>query len=92
MSSHNGERNNLSISWPFTAAGLAVTVGLVYFCLGFAIHDRKPIDESIEVEGPIKLAGHYTVFWVSLLVAAALIVGGIIVNQGRARRRATAHR
>lgn len=91
MAHHKGERNDLSISWPFTTAALALTLGLAWFCLGFAIHDRKPISEDIEVEGPIKLAGHYPVFWALLGVAALFTIFGIIVNMGRARRRAAAN-
>ncbi len=91
MSSHKGERNDLSISWPFTTAALALAAALSWFCLGFAIHDRKPIEEDAVVEGPIKLAGHYPVFWALLLVGALLVVFGIVVNLGRARKRALAH-
>lgn len=90
MAQHNSERNDLSVSWPFTAAGLAITLALAWFCLGFAIHDRKPIDDSIEVTGPIELKGHYQVFWILILVAAVLIIGGIAFNRQRARRRLAA--
>lgn len=81
---------NLSISWPFTFAGLLVLVGLVYFCLGFAIHDRKPVDEKQVVEGPIELAGHYTVFWVTILAAIIIGIAGYVINYNRAKRRQAA--
>lgn len=87
MAHHNGERKDLSVSWPFTTAGFAITLALAWFCLGFAIRDRKPIEEGQTVEGPIELSGHFPVFWSLLLVAAVLIVGGIIFNVTRARRR-----
>lgn len=92
MAQHTGESKNLSVSWPFTTAALAVTLALAWFCLGFAIHDRKPIDETTTVEGPTELAGHYKVFWLLLAVAAVLIVGGIIANLIRDRQRMAATR
>lgn len=84
---HNENERGLSITWPFTFAGLCLTLALSWFCLGFAIADRKPIGEA-EVEGPIKLAGHYPVFWTLLLVGAISVAFGIAVNLTRERKRA----
>ena len=84
---HDDNQSNLSITWPFTFAGLCLTLALSWFCLGFAIADRKPIDESIEITGPIKLAGHYPVFWGLLILGAISVAFGIIVNLSRERRR-----
>jgi hypothetical protein len=83
---HDDNERPLSISWPFTFAGLCLTIALSWFCLGFAIGDRK-LPEPAVVEGPTKLAGHYTVFWGLLLVGAISIAFGIIVNMTRDRRR-----
>jgi hypothetical protein len=84
---HDDNERSLSISWPFTFAGLCLTLALSWFCLGFAIADRKPIGEA-EVEGPIKLAGHYQGFWGLLILGAISIAFGIVVNLSRERRRA----
>jgi hypothetical protein len=83
---HDENERGLSITWPFTFAGLCLTLALSWFCLGFAIADRKPIGEA-EVEGPIKLAGHYPVFWVLLLIGAVSVTLGIVVNLTRERSR-----
>jgi len=80
MAQRTSEAKNLSTTWPFTLAGLLVTIGLSYFCLGFAIHDRKPVVEDQVVEGPIKLAGHYEVFWITILAAIVLCIAGYVVN------------
>ncbi len=92
MASHNGERKDLSVSWPFTTGAFLIAIALAWFCLGFAIHDRKPIEEDAKISGPIELAGHYTVFWMLLLVAAVLIVGGAIGNTIRRQHRLAAER
>lgn len=84
---HNDNERGLPISWPFTFAGLCLTLALSWFCLGFAINDRKPIGEA-EVEGPTKLAGHYPVFWALLVIGAISVILGLIVNMTRDRQRA----
>ena len=84
---HDDNERGLSISWPFTFAGLCLTIALAWFCLGFAIADRKLPAPAVS-EGPTKLAGHYPVFWVLLLAGALSIAFGIIVNMTRDRRRA----
>ena len=66
--------------WPFTLAGLFIVIGLVWFQVGFAVHDAG--DE---------LWGHYSVFWACLLVALVLIIGGGIWNTVQGRRRRMAH-
>lgn len=83
---HTDNERSLSISWPFTFAGLCLTAALAWFCLGFAIADRK-LPEPAVAEGPIKLAGHYPVFWLLLLIGAVSIAFGIIVNMTRDSRR-----
>ncbi len=84
---HDDNARGLSISWPFTFAGLCLTVALSWGCLGFALADRK-LPEPAKSEGPTKLAGHYPVFWGLLLLGAVSIAFGIIVNMTRDRRRA----
>lgn len=79
--------NNLSISWPFTFAGLCLTLALAWFCLGFAIADRK-LPEPAETEGPTELAGHFPVFWLLLAIGAVSVIGGIVWNMTRERRHA----
>ena len=92
MAHHTGEKNDLSVSWPFTLGALFVTAALVWFCLGFALHDRKSIDENIKVEGPTSLPKHLPIFWYLLLAAAVLIVGGAIFNVMRRQKRLVASR
>ncbi len=70
--------------WPFTLAGLLIVVGLIWFQLGFAVHDAGT------EEAPRELWAHYQVFWACLLIALVLIIGGGIVNTVRSRRRAAA--
>ena len=84
---HDHNELGLAISWPFAFAGLCLTLALSWFCLGFAIADRK-LPEPAVAEGPIELAGHYPVFWTLLLVGAVSTVFGIIVNMTRDSRRA----
>jgi len=83
--SHEEERN-LPQVWPFTLAGLLLMIALAWFCLGFAILDRKPIDSNAKVEGPTKLVHHYTVFWGLIAATVALILFGIVLNMIRRRR------
>ncbi len=91
MAHGTSEPKNLSITWPFTFAGLLVTFALIYFCLGFAIHDRKPVVEEQVVEGPTSLAGHFTVFWICILAAVVISIAGYIVNYSRAKKRQAAY-
>lgn len=83
--SHDTDKK-LSISWPFTFAGLCLTAALVWFCLGFAIEDRK-LPEPAVTTGPTELKGHYTYFWLLLLIGAVFVIGGIVVNLMRERQR-----
>jgi hypothetical protein len=80
------EERDLPQVWPFSLAGVLLIVALSWFCLGFAIADRKPIDTSAKVEGPIKLAHHYTVFWGLLAAGLALVILGTVINMVRRRR------
>ncbi len=84
---HDDDRN-LSITWPFSFAGLCLLVALVWFCLGFAIKDRK-LPEPAVTTGPTELPGHLSVFWILLLVGAVSVAFGLVVNLTRARRRET---
>lgn len=86
MAHGNDKNKNLPISWPFTFAGLCLTIALVWFCLGFAIEDRK-LPEPFEATGPTELAGHYTVFWIFLLIGAISVGFGIVYNMLRDRHR-----
>ena len=83
---HDDNERPLPITWPFTFAGLCLTLALSWFCLGFAIADRKPIGAT-KVEGPTKLAGQYSGFWLLLVIGALSVAFGIIVNMTRDRRR-----
>ncbi len=90
MAHGTSESEKLSITWPFRVAGLSLLVSLVYFCLGFAIHDRKPLDEKTEVSGPIVLRGHYEVFRYGIYLAILLCIGGYVFNYIRAKKRIAA--
>lgn len=83
---HDNEKG-LSVTWPFTFAGLCLTAALSWFCLGFAIADRK-LPPPAEVTGPTELKGHYTLFWAFLVIGAVSVAVGIVVNMTRASRRA----
>ncbi len=84
---HDHNERGLSISWPFTFAGLCLTAALSWFCLGFAIEDRK-LPEPAVATGPTELAGHYSIFWLLLLIGAVSTVLGIVINMTRSRGRA----
>ncbi|MBU6363001.1 MAG: hypothetical protein KGQ95_02155 [Acidobacteria bacterium] len=66
--------------WPFTLAGLLIVIALVWFQLGFAVHDMGR-----------ELWAHYTLFWALLLIALVLIIAGGIWNTVQGRRRRMAH-
>ncbi len=66
--------------WPFTLAAFIIVVGLVWFQLGFAVHDMGR-----------SLWAHYGVFWGCLLVGLILIIAGGIWNTVQGRRRRMAH-
>jgi hypothetical protein len=83
---HDDNDHDLPKSWPFTFAGLCLTVALVWFCLGFAIKDRK-LPEGFEQEGPTELAGHFPVFWGLLALGALSVIVGIVMNMVRENRR-----
>lgn len=82
---HDNEQN-LSISWPFTFAGLCLLFALSWFCLGFAIEDRKLPEPSVTT-GPTSLPAHYTAFWIALLIGAVSVIVGIVFNMTRNHRR-----
>jgi hypothetical protein len=82
----NDNAAKLSITWPFTFAGLCLTVALCWFCLGFALRDRKLPEPAVST-GPIELQGHYTVFWGLLILGAISVLGGIAFNLARERNR-----
>ena len=71
------DNSGLPAVWPFTLAGFLIVVGLVWFQIGFAVHDAGK-----------ELWAHYPLFWACLLVALVLIIGGGIWNtvQGNKRR------
>lgn len=73
---HATDDDDLPQAWPFTLAGVFLTLGIVWFCLGFAVHDAGK-----------SLWGHYSVWWACVLVALALVIGGGIWNTLRSRRR-----
>lgn len=62
--------------WPFTLAGVFVLVGIVWFLLGFAVHD---VGKTLPV--------HYTVWWASIVIAVVLVIGGGIYNTLWSHRR-----
>ena len=76
---HEKNDDDLPQVWPFTLAGLLIVVAIIWFCLGFAVHDAGQ-----------ELWVHYTVWWVCLLAALVLIIGGGIWNTLQSRRRAAA--
>ncbi len=76
---HAMDDDDLPQVWPFTLAGVFIVVAIIWFFLGFAVHDAGST-----------LPGQYAVWWIGLLVAAALIVGGGIWNTLRSRRRTAA--
>lgn len=67
---------DLPATWPFRLAGTLTIIAMVWFCLGFAIEDMGE-----------KLSGHMPVFWLLLLAAALLTLGGGVFNVSRERRR-----
>lgn len=82
---HDNEKD-LPISWPFTFAGFCLMFALIWFCLGFAIEDRKlPAPEV--ATGPTELKWHFPLFWILLLVGAVSVAVGIVINMARSRRR-----
>ncbi len=83
---HYDNEESLSISWPFTFAGLCLTFALVWFCLGFALEDRKLPPPDVAT-GPTSLPGHYTLFWLALLIGAVSVIFGIVFNMTRDHRR-----
>ena len=76
----------LPIRWPFTFAGFCLIFALVWFCLGFAIEDRK-LPPPAKVTGPTELKWHYQLFWIALLIGAVSVALGIAYNMTRDRRR-----
>lgn len=90
MAQGTSSSNNLSVTWPFRFAGLLLLISLVYFCLGFAIHDRKPLDDTIEVSGPTELKYHYDIFKWGIVAAIVLCIAGYIFNYVRAKKRIAA--
>ncbi|MGD9694659.1 MAG: hypothetical protein AB7V42_03245 [Thermoleophilia bacterium] len=77
MAQHgDGGPSDLPATWPFRLAGTIFIIAMVWFCLGFAIHDLGNT-----------LDGHMGVFKWLMIVAAVLVVGGTIFNIDRERRR-----
>ncbi len=76
---HAMDDDDLPQVWPFSLAGVFIVVAIIWFLLGFAFHDAGA-----------KLPGQYVVWWICLLIAAVLIVGGGIWNTLRSRRRIAA--
>jgi hypothetical protein len=66
--------------WPFTLGALLIVFGLIWFQLGFAVHDMGR-----------ELWGHYSVFWALLFIGVVLIIAGGIWNTIQGRRRRMAH-
>lgn len=76
---HATDDDDLPKVWPFTLAGLFIVIALIWFQIGFAVHDAGQ-----------ELWAHYQIFWLGLLLALILIIAGGIVNTRRSRRRAAA--
>ncbi|MSO44867.1 MAG: hypothetical protein EXQ74_06155 [Thermoleophilia bacterium] len=77
---HTTNDRGLPQVWPFTLGGLFIVIGLIWFQIGFAVHDSGK-----------ELWGHYGVFWAGLLVGVVLIVVGGVYNTVSSRRRSAAH-
>lgn len=69
-------QSDLPATWPFRVAGTLLIAALVWFCLGFAIHDTGE-----------ELSGHMPVFQLLLAAAVVFVVGGGIFNLQRERHR-----
>jgi hypothetical protein len=76
---HNGgdDDHDLPATWPFRAAGTILIGAMIWFTLGFGMHDTTG-DE---------LTGHIPVFLGLILAAVVLIVLGAAYNLGRDWRR-----
>jgi len=77
-SGHDEENELLPITWPFRAAGTVMVFATVWFCVGWAIQGQ---------DNGHTLAGHMTVFWISIYLTIALVVAGGILNFYRERKR-----
>jgi hypothetical protein len=77
-SGHDEENELLPITWPFRAAGTVMIFATIWFCMGWAI---------LGLDNGHTLAGHMTVFWISIYLTIALVVGGGILNFYRERKR-----
>ncbi len=75
---HDQENELLPVTWPFRAAGTVMIFATVWFCMGWAIKGQ---------ENGHSLAGHMTVFWISIYVTIALVVLGGVFNFYRERKR-----
>jgi len=75
---HDQENELLPVTWPFRAAGTVMIFATVWFCMGWAIKGQ---------ENGHTLAGHMTVFWISIYVTIALVVLGGVFNFYRERKR-----
>ncbi len=75
---HDQEDELLPVTWPFRAAGTVMIFATVWFCMGWAIQGQ---------ENGHTLAGHMTVFWISIFATIALVVLGGVYNFFRERKR-----
>lgn len=78
MATHDDD-GTYPATWPFRAAATVVVAAMVWFCLGYALED---VDKHLPAFFPI--------FWVTLLVAGALILAGALFNIRRERTRKAA--
>lgn len=77
-SGHHDEDELLPITWPFRAAGTVMVFATFWFCLGWAIQGQ---------DNGHTLAGHMTVFWISIYLTIALVIFGGVLNFYRERKR-----
>ena len=75
---HDQENELLPVTWPFRAAGTVMIFATVWFCMGWAIKGQ---------DNGHTLAGHMTVFWISIYLTIALVVLGGVFNFYRERKR-----
>lgn len=69
MAANHESEKDLPITWPFTFAGLLITLSLSWFCLGFAIRDLGD-----------HLPAFYGVFFAGIVAAVVLVIGAAAYN------------
>ncbi|HMM48476.1 MAG TPA: hypothetical protein PKE32_02525 [Miltoncostaeaceae bacterium] len=76
---HHNDEEFLPATWPFRLAATVLIAGLIWFCLGMALHDVGT-----------ELANIMPIFYSSVVVALVLVLGGAIYNISRQRGGAAA--